>query len=602
MLITFCLSAPRATAAEQIEKSIHAGESFLIKDISPGSKPQVSFKENPNCFEVQNRSASEALVLASEAGEGSITVDTDRGKTVFHVKIDAVANAHDRLAPGSIPPPLSESRLSGDREKPASGSGSSTSSAAPAKATAPVPASKEASVAYASMTSSTPAFTKAAPSYSPPAAPSLMPVAYVPPSSGALAPARPSQAAASLPIGGKYTNNPPALEPSDSMAREPSIAGRHYLPNDAISMMGGTSRVYDFRAPLRRVSIADTKVADVQVINPNQLMVIGHSPGFTTLVVWDAMGQYQERQVRIEKEGHQQVLLDVVVAEVNRSKLETEGIDYSVALKDYGLSLAGLPGNVASAYGPASNLAVSGAAGTSSGGLAPFGGNPFPLLLSNNITYALTAQNRHLDTNTFFQFLELHQLGRILARPRILANSGEEAKFLSGGEIPIVIAQALNTSVVFKQFGTSVVFLPTVIGKQDIELVVKPEVSKPDFSQGVQLFGFTVPAFVTRRAETQVRMRENQTLIIAGLILDETKSQVKKVPFLGDIPWAGALFRNTSYDHVKTELVMSVTPTIVQPIPESGELELPTDRGPLSSQEIQTTSVSPPDASRPRPW
>ena len=127
-----------------------------------------------------------------------------------------------------------------------------------------------------------------------------------------------------------------------------------------------------------------------------------------------------------------------------------------------------------------------------------------------------------------------------------MANSGEKAEFLSGGEIPIVIAQALNTSVVFKQFGTSVIFVPTVIGRDTIELEVKPEVSEPDYAHGVSMFGFTIPAFVTRRAQTVVRLHDNQTLIIAGLILHTKTSEVNKTPYLGDLPYVGALFKNTS--------------------------------------------------------
>ena len=384
----------------------------------------------------------------------------------------------------------------------------------------------------------------------------------------------------------KFTSNPPAEATVDAMEREPAVGGRHYLPGDAISMMIGTSRIYDFVAPIKRVSIADSKIADIQVINPHQLMLVGHDPGFTTLVVWDGKGHYEERQVRIEKEGHQQVILDVVVAEVNRTKIEQQGIDYAIALTHLGLSWASLPGNVASPF--------------TSGGIPPSGGKPFPLPFSDHITYALSGQNNNVNSVAFFQFLEDNALGRILAQPRLLANSGEEAKFLSGGEIPIVIAQALNTSVVFKQFGTSVVFLPTVVGKHDIELVVKPEVSKPDFAQGVQLFGFTVPAFITRRAETAVRMQENQTLIIAGLILDDTESELRKVPYLGDIPYAGALFRHTNYNRVKTELVMSVTPQIVRPIPDSGQLALPTERGPMTWGETRTKPLEQPDITRPR--
>jgi pilus assembly protein CpaC len=376
------------------------------------------------------------------------------------------------------------------------------------------------------------------------------------------------------------------------------MSGTHPLPNDTISLMTGNSQVFDFTSPIERVSIANSKIADIQVVSPRQLLLVGHKPGFTTLVVWNTFGQYEQRQVRIEQTGHQQVMLNVVVAEVNRTKIEQQGVDLSVALKKIGISLASLPGNVASPYttqlgfigSPASNLLS----------FAPPGGTAFPLLLSNNITYALAAQNPNVSTNSFFQFLESHDLVRILAQPRILANSGEKAQFLSGGEIPIVIAQALNTSIVFKQFGTSVIFVPTVVGRHEIELRVKPEVSKPDYSQGVQLFGFTVPAFVTQRAETDVRMRENQTVIIAGLILDNNQATVKKVPYLGDAPYVGALFRNTYYDHVRTELVMSVTPRIVGALPPGGQVALPTERGSFTTEEIRTEELDAADPSRPR--
>ena len=120
------------------------------------------------------------------------------------------------------------------------------------------------------------------------------------------------------------------------------------------------------------------------------------------------------------------------------------------------------------------------------------------------------------------------------------------------------------------------------------------------FASGVQLQGFNVPAFVTRRAETQVRMKQNQTLIIAGLILDDNSSTIRKVPYLGDIPWAGALFRSTSWSHTKTELVMTVKPTIVQPIPGGSEFEMPTERGPMTWQETKTTPLTTPDITRPR--
>ncbi|MGH7948701.1 MAG: hypothetical protein ACREQF_05720, partial [Candidatus Binataceae bacterium] len=236
--------------------------------------------------------------------------------------------------------------------------------------------------------------------------------------------------------------------------------------------------------------------------------------------------------------------------------------------------------------------------GASSGAVFPPGGNLVPLLLSQNFTYGVSTTQGQGVTQSFFQFLESHNLAKILAQPRLLANSGEQAKFLSGGEIPIVIAQALNTSIVFKQFGTAVEFVPTVVGKNDVELLVKPEVSQPDFTLGVDLFGFRVPAFITRRAETAVKLRDNQTLILAGLILATRREVVQKVPYLGDVPYVAGLFRNTSYEDVKTELVMSVTPQIVRPLPSGGQVYLPPEGQHLTPAEIRTKETS--DVSRPR--
>ncbi len=581
LVVALSLSAQLASADASRAVKLNAGEAYMIKGVDADSTPEVRFSDNPNAFSVQSRSASELLVLAVQAGKGTVKVRQGGEAVSYEVTVVAIAEPGVTLAPAKGPPPtLSESKLSGERER-ASESGPGVGSKLDAGAGPGRSETRTETVKPAAAVESGPAMAKAEPAAE----------AGSTTAAGGSSPVIPSQ---------KFTSNPPAEASVDAMEREPSVGGRHYLPGDAISMMIGTSRIYDFVAPIKRVSIADSKIADIQVINPHQLMLVGHDPGFTTLVVWDGKGHYEERQVRIEKEGHQQVVLNVVVAEVNRSRIEQVGIDYSVAFTKYGLSFASLPGNVATAYTASSQLSTSGAGGSSSGGIAPPGGNPFPLLLSSSITYALSAQNSDVFTNSFFQFLEDNSLGRILAQPRLLANSGEEAKFLSGGEIPIVIAQALNTSVVFKQFGTSVVFLPTVVGKHDIELVVKPEVSKPDFSQGVQLFGFTVPAFITRRAETAVRMQENQTLIIAGLILDDTESELRKVPYLGDIPYAGALFRHTSWNRVKTELVMSVTPQIVRPIPASGQPALPTERGPMTWGETRTKPLEQPDITRPR--
>ncbi|HVC43921.1 MAG TPA: pilus assembly protein N-terminal domain-containing protein [Candidatus Binataceae bacterium] len=386
--------------------------------------------------------------------------------------------------------------------------------------------------------------------------------------------------------------------------------GTHYLPNDVVDLSAGSSRVYDFARRIRRISIADTGVADVQVINPYQINLIGHKEGFTTLAVWDNRGQYDERQIRVDPFGPQQVMLNVIVAELDRNRIEGQGINWSFALPKYNVSLVGLGGQVATQYTGSSNLTATQVFGagspsavtttTTATGTLPSPGTLIPLLLSTNVNYGLAAGNSNVQTQTFFEALEEHNLAKILAEPHLLANSGEKAEFLSGGEIPIVISQALNTSIEFKQFGTSVIFVPTVIGSDIIGLRVKPEVSQPDYSHGVNLFGFTVPAFVTRRAETYVRLRNNQTLIIAGLLLHTKTSNVQKTPYLGDLPYIGMLFKSTSYQENQTDLVMSVTPQIVSPLPDNGQVALPTDRSPMTASEIRTREITPADASRPR--
>ena len=587
VVVAFSLWAQPAAAGSQAVK-LNAGEAYVIEGVDADSTPEVRFSDNPNAFSVQSRSASELLVLGVQAGKGTIKVRHGGEAVSYEVTVAAIAAPGVTLAPARGPAPtISDSKLSGERERAAEPGASVESKldtgAGPAGSETRTELVKPAAAAESPLAA-------AKPESAAPSAPGTGGGAMYAAAEGSTTAAGGSTVIPSQ----KFKSNPPAEAAVDSLEREPAVGGRHYLSTDAISMMTGTSRVYDFVAPIRRVSIADSKIADIQVINPHQLMLVGHDPGFTTLVVWDGQGHYEERQVRIEKEGHQQVVLNVVVAEINRSKLEQQGIDYSVAFNNYGLSIGSLAGGVATSYSANSAL----------GGPVPGSltkpGSVLPLLLSNNVTYGLSAQGQNTTSNALFQFLEDNALARVLAQPRLLANSGEEAKFLSGGEIPIVVAQALNTSVVFKQFGTSVVFLPTVVGKHDIELVVKPEVSKPDFSQGVQLFGFTVPAFVTRRAETAVRMQENQTLIIAGLILDDTTSQIRKVPYLGDIPYAGALFRHTTWQHVKTELVMSVTPQIVRPIPASGQLGLPTERAPMTRSETRTKPLERPDVTRQR--
>lgn len=170
-------------------------------------------------------------------------------------------------------------------------------------------------------------------------------------------------------------------------------------------------------------------------------------------------------------------------------------------------------------------------------------------------------------------------LAKILAKPTLVARSGQTASVLVGGEVPIPIAQGGafgSITVEFKTFGIAVEFTPTVLGPERIHLEVAPEVSEPDFTLGTQVEGFVTPGFVTRRASTSVELGDGQSFAIAGLLKDNTTEFVEKYPLLGDIPILGVLFRSVRYQRQETELVIIVTPRLVKPLPE-GQPPLPTD-------------------------
>src|SRR6266481_4113534 len=596
MLVIVAASA-RANAADPtdwVPVSMNAGETYMINDIKPGTKPLFKVEQNPNAFVIYDSPPGKLTMLSAGAGRWIVTVTNTSDREVsYDVNAFGAAKPGAPLTPGKAPMSMSDDNLAA---RPGEGASTSTSSAMPELETIP---SLRASPSVASPYRLTLPDKAPLPyedaSWNVPPQPDKGSQAYEP--SQSVAPSATSAA--------RYRNDPSVLDAGPGYLGDSVSGGKHYLPEEAVSLMMGTSEVIDFQHRITRISVADSKIAAVQVIDPFQLNLIAHQPGFTTLAVWDADGRYNERTVRVDASGRQQVMLNTIVAELDRTELENQGVNLSVALTKIGISLVGLPGAVATPYSAGSTLQSSSSSGSLAGtttpsGVLPLGGQMIPLLLSPSVTYGLSAQNSNIAWQGFFQFLEAHNLGKVLAEPHLLANSGEKAKFLSGGEIPIVIAQALNSTIVFKTFGTSVEFIPTVVGRDDIELLVKPEVSEPDYTHGVQLFGFTVPAFVTRRAETMARLKDRQTLIIAGLILHEKVSQVQKVPYLGDIPYLAGLFRNTYWSNKESDLVMSVTPEIVRPLPPSGQVYLPTGRGDLTPGEVRTQTVEPPDAARPR--
>ncbi len=595
------------SAGPGMSVALNAGESYVINNVSPGDVPAVTVITNPHALIVHNEEPGKVVLLGAEAGEWNIQIKTASGDQVnYDVTVRSVGSAFNINHPGTSPGPIAGSGTSsGSAAAPAvatldTGAGPvnpppSSSSASSSSAGAATTMAGSETVAAASQSAPAPATTA-------PATGTALPTVNT--STFNFAPSAPAASYAPAPsaaVSGERYRSDPSVSLNGGVLESGAISGgRHYLPEDGVQLQTGSSRIIDFTTRLRRVSIADTTVADIQVINPYQVNLIGHKPGFTTLAIWDQKGEYVERPVRIDPNGKQQVLLHTMVAELDRSAIENQGTNLSLALSHAGVSIVGLPGAVATPFSPSSSITSPSGVVTTSGNTLVPGGLLNGLLLSSNMTYGLALGNKDYALQGFFQYLEQHNLAKLLAQPQLLANSGEEAKFLSGGEIPIVIAQALNTSIVFKQFGTSVEFVPTVIGRNDIELLVKPEVSQPDFALGVSMFGFTIPAFVTRRAETMVQLKDNQTLIIAGLILHQKTTEIQKVPYLGDIPYVGGLFRLTNYNNSETDLIIAVTPQIVRPLPDGASVYNPTSVPELTPQQIETRRLAQPDATRPR--
>ncbi len=310
---------------------------------------------------------------------------------------------------------------------------------------------------------------------------------------------------------------------------------------EAIWLQSGKSRVLHLPRPIRRVSVGDPDVAGVLVLGPSTIMIDGKqlpqpkgveaqratTTGLigattvaagtvlgrtfdseprvaeTTLVIWDDEGE-DVHTLTVAGFLNQQVMLEVTVAEIDRTAAEEHGIDVRAVQNDF----------IAATF-----------LGGGFGGSGTIPGQPLlPLTLTQEKpTYAFIFPKE--DVSALIQALQTEGLATILAQPSLLAMSGQTAVFQVGGEIPIVISTGLVAGVEFKPFGTLVNFIPRVSEDGDIILTVTPEVSEPDYTNEVQ----GVPTFTTRRASTSTRLRNSETLVIGGLLQTKTQETVAGV-------------------------------------------------------------------------
>jgi pilus assembly protein CpaC len=251
--------------------------------------------------------------------------------------------------------------------------------------------------------------------------------------------------------------------------------------------------------------------------------------------------------------GVQQVQLEVLVAVVNRSELRQMSFSWvENGQKQFLTSVLSGP------------LGITNALATSVAGATNSLTNAGPA----NITFGVLGNKSSF--NGFLQALRTEKLAKVLAEPRVVTLSGRPAFIISGGETPILTSSGQGApSVSYKQFGTVVNFLPIVLGNGKIHLEVRPELSDKDDSLGISVGGITptiVPGFTTRSAQVAVQIEDGQTLAIGGLIQNKINASVQKVPILGDLPFLGTLFTNKAYEEREEELLILVTPRLVDGI------------------------------------
>lgn len=364
---------------------------------------------------------------------------------------------------------------------------------------------------------------------------------------------------------------------------------------DVIRVAKGKSALVLQPAQVERIQLADPAVADATPISVRELVVTGIEIGTTSLFVWrtnntvslytvevTADADLIQRQIEMMLPGETITVIPSGINIVLNGNVTRPGMARR-AVEIASQSGATVVNNIQSPSAEQILLKVRFAEVANTAGrnmasvfrtLNPhqleFDGDDedwFGETISDGLlSFMLSGDNRSLEG--IIQALKESGDFKSLAEPNLLTIEGNEATFLAGGEFPFPILQG-NTSggvtIMFKEFGIRLKFTPFITNSGSIRLQVEPEVSSLDFANGLILNGFRIPTILSRKTSTEVELGEGQTLAISGLINSEMARSVTKIPILGDIPILGAFFRSTDAQQTRSELLVTVTPYIVQP-------------------------------------
>lgn len=391
---------------------------------------------------------------------------------------------------------------------------------------------------------------------------------------------------------------------------------------ESVHILVGRSVVINMQARLRRVYISNPAVLESATTSATQVVLTTKASGTSNVVFWDEFGhsrmldvyadidvsglrnalqqaypgqdiQADAEQGRIVLTGlatdkdvasdvakmaasyskdvvnalniaipphNKQIMLKVRFAEVDRSKLSSFGINF------LSTGAANTPGVISTQQFGAASLpgVLSGTIG------APTTGTNTSFSVSDLLNIFLFRPD--LNLGVAIKDLQQHNVLQILAEPNLLSMSGVPASFLAGGEFPYPVVQGGTSgnyaavTIQFRPYGVRLNFTGTIEPDGAIRIKVAPEVSSLDYSNAVTISGFTIPALSTRKAETEVELKNGQSFGIAGLLDYSTTVQMSKIPGIGDIPILGQFFRSRQSNHSSTELLVLVTPTIVDPL------------------------------------
>ena len=381
--------------------------------------------------------------------------------------------------------------------------------------------------------------------------------------------------------------------------------------------------VVESDVPFAELSIANPGIADISTLSERSIYVLGKTPGRTTLTILAADGTlisnvdvHVSPDIAEFKERLQQILPgENIEVRTANDGIVLSGVVSSAAKLDRALDLANRYAperisNLMSVGGTqqvmlkvrfaemqrsvAKNLGVSlataggtrfGVRGESGTYLQGANGLGAPITTAPDTQGALELGFRagSVQFAVLLEALESKGVVRTLAEPNLTALSGQEAKFLGGGEYPIPVASSDGIAIEYKPFGVELNFTPTVVDGDIINLQINAAVSSIDTTITVQSGGISVNAFKRRETSTTVEMRDGESFAIAGLLQDDFRNSNSQLPWIGDVPILGTLFRSASFQRNQSELVIIVTPYLVTPT-KGDTFALPTDRVKLPSE------------------